>query len=443
MRSVSFEEALEQVGYGRFQRRLLVICGLGWAADAMEVLLVSFALPAMSAEWSLTAAQKGLLATSIFIGMLVGAVFWGRLADRIGRRAGFVLTIAIDSAFGLASAFAPSFGWFLALRALTGFGVGGTLPVDYGMFSEYLPAENRGRRLVLLEAFWAVGTLLAAGLAWLVVPRLGWRWLFAFSALPGLVLFLVRKGVPESPRFLFARGRRAEARAVLERVAAVNGTSLPDGELADPPAAKPGRTADLFAPRYRKTTTLLWLVWFMISIGYYGAFTWLPSWFRSKGFSLPSVYPNTFIMALAQLPGYFSAAWLVERWGRTRTLGAYLLASGAFAWLFALASTPAAVMATAVLLSFFALGAWGALYAYTPEAYPTTIRTTGIGAASGMTRIAGAIAPSVGALVAGSSLALPLAVFAVAYAVAGVAAWLLPRETKGAGLDDQAGNPAR
>jgi len=321
---------------------------------------------------------------------------------------------------------------------MTGFGVGGTLPVDYGMFSEYLPTANRGRRLVLLEAFWALGTVVAAGLAWIVVPRLGWRWLFAFSALPGLVLFAVRKGVPESPRFLFSSGRPAEARAVLERVAAANGTTLPEGDLSAPAAAKPGRAADLFAPRVRRTTMLLWLVWFMISIGYYGAFTWLPSWFCSKGFSLPAVYPNAFIMALAQLPGYFSAAWLVERWGRTRTLGTYLLASGASAWLFALASTPAAVLATAILLSFFALGAWGALYAYTPEAYPTSIRTTGIGAASGMTRIAGAVAPSIGALVAGTSLALPLAIFAAAYAIAGLAAFALPVETRSKALTDGA-----
>ncbi len=438
MRSFSFDEALEKIGYGRFQRRLLVICGLGWAADAMEVLLVSFALPAMSAEWSLSAAQKGLLATAMFVGMLVGAVFWGRLSDRIGRRAGFILTIAVDSVFGLASAFAPGFASFVVLRVITGFGVGGTLPVDYGMFSEYLPVKNRGKRLVLLESFWALGTLAAAALAWLVVPRLGWRWLFGFSALPGLILFAVRNGVPESPRFLFSRGRTVEARAVLERVAAVNGSALPEGELAAPVARNESRMADLFAPRVRRTTLLLWLVWFMISIGYYGAFTWLPSWFRSKGFSLPSVYPNTFIMALAQLPGYFSAAWLVERWGRTRTLGAYLLASGACAWLFALASTPAAVLTTAILLSFFALGAWGALYAYTPEAYPTAIRTTGIGAASGMTRIAGAIAPSIGAMLAGSSLSLPLAVFALAYVLAGFGALALPMETRGESLADRA-----
>ena len=223
---------------------------------------------------------------------------------------------------------------------------------------------------------------------------------------------------------------------MLLRVAAANGTAMPEGELVPPAAGRKSRFTDLLAPKLRRTTLLLWLVWFMISIGYYGAFTWLPSWFRSKGFALPSVYLNSFIMALAQVPGYFSAAWLIERWGRRWTLGAYLLLSGVFAWLFALAATPASVVGAAIFLSFFALGAWGALYAYTPEAYPTSIRTTGIGTASAMTRIAGAIAPSIGAMVVGASLALPLAVFAIAYAVAAVAALLLPSESRNALLED-------
>jgi MFS transporter, putative metabolite:H+ symporter len=444
MRTLAYDEALEKVGYGRFQRKLLVICGLGWAADAMEVLLVSFAMPSMAAEWSLSKGQTALLQTAIFIGMILGALVWGRLADRIGRKIGFMLTIAVYSLFGALSALSPSFQWFLGLRLLTGFGVGGALPVDYGMFSEYLPTENRGKRLVYLEAFWALGTLLAAGLAWLIVPRFGWRALFACSALPGFILFWARKGVPESPRFLFVQGRGPEARAVLERVAAANGTFLPEGELAlnseggsTPATAPRSRARDLLAPSLRRTTLLLWLVWFLISIGYYGTFTWLPSWFRAKGFALPAVYPNAFIMALAQIPGYFSAAWLVERWGRRRTLGVYLVASGVFAWLFALAATPTEVMGAAVLLSFFALGAWGALYAYTPEAYPTSIRTTGIGTASAMTRVAGAIAPSIGAMVAvGGSLALPLGVFAIAYVVSGVGAFCLPKEPRSAALAD-------
>ena len=429
--SMTFEEAIEHVGYGRFQNRLMILCGLGWAADAMEVLLISFALPAIGKEWGLTTAQMGLLGTAIFLGMLVGAWVWGRLSDLVGRKIGFISTVAIDSVFGLLSAFAPTFGWLVAARAMTGFGVGGTLPVDYSIFAEYLPAKKRGRYLVLLESFWALGTVAAAGLAWLIVPTLGWRWLLGISALPGLIIFFIRRDIPESPRYLMIKGQPEKAREVLARVAKENGTSMPDIPIRPLGKTAPSKISDLWKPELRRTTLLLWLMWFGISLGYYGVFTWLPNFFRSTGMELVPVYQNTFILALAQLPGYFSAAYLVEKWGRRRTLAVYLVSSGLFTYLFAVTTNINGMIAMGIWMSFFTLGAWGALYAYTPEAYPTNLRGTGMGAASGMTRIAGALAPSLGAALMGGSLALvlPLSLFALAFVVSGAAALALPVET--------------
>jgi len=437
LKTLTLDQAVEQAGMGRFQRRLMVICGLGWAADAMEVLLIAFVLPAVGEEWGLSNAQKGLLGTAIFLGMLAGAWFWGRLSDLKGRKIGFVGTVAVDSVFGLLSALSPSFPFLLGLRALTGFGVGGTLPVDYSIFAEYLPTRNRGRYLVLLEAFWALGSLAAAGLAWLVVPNLGWRWLLAISAVPGLIIFWIRRHVPESPRYLLVNGQAEEAKAVLRHVAQVNGSSLPDDfDLVPVERAGKAPVSELWKPGARRTTLLLWAVWFFISLGYYGVFTWLPNFFKSSGMALLPVYQNTFILALAQIPGYLSAAFLVERWGRRTTLSIYLLASGVFTFLFTAANSLSWLVGMGIWMSFFALGAWGALYAYTPEAYPTRLRSTGMGAASGMTRIAGAIAPSLGAALMGSSLLGSLTVFAVAYALAGLAAFFLP-ETRDRPLEDE------
>jgi MFS transporter, putative metabolite:H+ symporter len=429
MAALTYDRAIETVGFGRFQIKLMIICGLGWAADAMEILLIAFALPAIAAEWLLSDAQRGLLGTSIFLGMLVGAWTWGWISDKVGRKFGFVSTVAIDSVFGFLSAFSPSYIWLLVLRTLTGFGVGGTLPVDYAIFAEYLPARKRGRYLVLLESFWALGTIAVAGLAWLIVPTLGWRPLLAVSAVPGLLIIFIRRSIPESPRFLLVNGRAEEARQVLERVARENGTTLPPGELVPPPKAAPARVRDLWQPRLRRTTLLLWLIWFAISLGYYGIFTWLPTYFRSSGMEMLPVYQNTFLLALAQLPGYFSAAYLVEKVGRRKTLAFYMVASGLFTYLFAVATSLPMIVAMAVWMSFFTLGAWGALYAYTPEIYPTTVRATGMGAASGMSRIAGAIGPTLGALLIGASLAAPLSVFAVSFVIGGIAALLLPWET--------------
>jgi putative MFS transporter len=437
MRTISIDAAVDEIGMGRFQRKLLLLCGMGWAADAMEVLLIAFALPAIAEEWGLSAAQKGLLGTAIFVGMLAGAWLWGRLSDLVGRKIGFISTVAVDSVFGLLSAFSPNFIVLLILRALTGFGVGGTLPVDYSIFAEYMPAKKRGQYLVLLEAFWAVGTILAAGLAWLIVPRFGWRALLAVSALPGVIIYFFRRHVPESPRYLMVKGRTAEAKAVLLQVAAENQITLPEFELLPLKTESSNKISQLWHPQLRRTTFLLWLIWFCISLGYYGVFTWLPSYFRAAGMTMLPVYQNTFILALAQLPGYFSAAYLVEKWGRKLTLAFYLGASGVFTFLFAAATSINVLVAMGIWMSFFTLGAWGALYAYTPEAYPTNIRGTGMGAASGMTRIAGAIAPTLGALLlGGGSIVLPLSVFAGAYVVAGAGALFLNRETRQIPLAD-------
>jgi putative MFS transporter len=207
-------------------------------------------------------------------------------------------------------------------------------------------------------------------------------------------------------------------------------------DLAPLPATPPARAADLLKPALRRTSLLLWVIWFTISLGYYGVFTWLPNYFRTGGMDMLPVYQNAFILALAQIPGYFSAAWLVEKWGRRRTLAVYLFASALFTYLFAAATGLNWVVAMGVWMSFFTLGAWGVIYAYTPEAYPTSLRGTGMGTASGFTRIAGALAPSIGALLIGGSLALPLTIFAVSYAVAGLAALFLPRETTQKPLQD-------
>ena len=166
MRPVTVDEALETIGTGPFQYRLLGIFGLVWAADAMQVLAIGFAAPSLAASFGLTIPQAIQAGTAFFLGMLVGAWGFGRLADRIGRRKVLIVTVLIDAVFGLASVFAHDFTLLLALRLLTGIGVGGTLPVDYAMMAEFLPPKRRGRWLVALEGFWAVGTVAVALAAW-------------------------------------------------------------------------------------------------------------------------------------------------------------------------------------------------------------------------------------------------------------------------------------
>lgn len=450
---LTLDQAVDQIGLGRFQRKLIVVAGASWAADAMEVLLVGFAILSLTrpgpAGFGLSREQALYLSTALFVGMMIGAWGWGSISDRIGRKLGFVATILIDSVFGFLSAFAPNYLILLVLRGLTGFGVGGTLPVDYAITAEFLPTKQRGRWLVFLESFWALGTIVAAGLALLIIPNypdIGWRILFAASAVPGIVVVWVRRSIPESPRYLLTQGREEEARAVLLKVAAENGTTLPDGfrlkidsataQAAHRQTRRP--LAQIFQPSLIRSTLMLSAVWFFLSLAYYGIFTWLPGIFLARGADLRGSGANSFLLALAQIPGYFSAAWLIERWGRRKTLAAYLAASAVFTYIFAVVPDPTTALWGAILMSFFALGAWGCLYAYTPELYPTTVRVSGMGFASAMARVAGIIAPIMSAQLATLSLPLALTIYAAAFGLAGLAS-LTGRETMGATLEDTVG----
>jgi MFS transporter, putative metabolite:H+ symporter len=191
----------------------------------------------------------------------------------------------------------------------------------------------------------------------------------------------------------------------------------------------------VWAPALRGRTAALWAVWFGINFAYYGAFIWLPTLLVASGFSLVRSFGYTLLITLAQLPGYAAAAFLIERWGRRPTLVAFLLGSALGAGLFAMAAGDTAVLLTGMVLSFFNLGAWGAVYAVTPEVYPTALRATGAGAAAGFGRIASIVAPlCVPPLLAAGGSGLVFGTFAAFFLLAALAGWALP-ERRGEPLE--------
>ena len=435
------DDAIERIGLGPFQWRLLGINGLVWAADAMEVLIIGFAIPSLMLTFDLTRPQAGWVGSIFFAGMFVGAWGFGALADRWGRRRVFLVTVLLDAVFGLLSALSPNFAVLLVFRFFTGMAVGGTLPVDYAMMAEWLPKGVRGRFLVYLESFWALGTILIALLAWLVVPSLpdtGWRWLFAISALPGLLGFVLRLWVPESPRYSLLYGRTEEAAEALRRAARINGKEkeVEIGRLEPIERSATPATAALFSPKLARRTLLLSVVWFFLSLGYYGVFVWLPGIFVTQGFGFVRGYDYLVLLALAQVPGYMLAAYLLERIGRRATLALFLFSSALACMVFALATTPTLITVGSMLLSFSLLGAWGALYAYTPEVYPTEVRATGMGWAGAMARAAGILAPTLGGYLLGISLPLALLIYAASLLIAGAASLLMREDPKGRALSD-------
>ncbi len=384
---------LDRLPFTREHGRLVAGSGVGWALDAMDVGLISFVMAALAVQWQLSPTQLSWIGSIGFVGMALGATLGGLLADRYGRRQVFALTLLVFGIATGAAALSWSVGALLVFRFLIGLGLGAELPVASTLVSEFAPARLRGRVVVALEAFWAVGWTLAALIGYLVVPRSddGWRWALALGAAPALYAVVVRRGLPESVRFLELRGRTDEAEAAVRRFESAAGV---DPVPSPPPVAAPSsRPRGLWAPGTRGRTASLWAAWFCINFSYYGAFIWLPTLLLAEGFSLVRSFEFTLYITLAQLPGYAAAAWLIEKWGRRPTLATFLVGSAVGAALFATAGSETAVLLTGMLLSFFNLGAWGALYAVTPEVYPTALRATGAGAAAGFGRIASILAP--------------------------------------------------
>ena len=435
MSNVSMDEALDRAGTGPFQWRLIGIFGLVWTADAMQVLAVGFTAASIAATFGLTVPQALQTGTLFFLGMLIGAVAFGRLADKVGRRRVLITTVACDALFGTLSIFAPSFASLLVLRFLTGVAVGGTLPVDYAMMAEFLPAKSRGRWLVALEGFWAVGTLIVALAAWAAsVAGVAdtWRYIFAVTAVPALLGLTLRFFVPESPLYLLRTGRAGEAKVIVNRMLALHGKAplLPEDQIVASSQVAEG----IFSDELRRRSVLILTIWFLVSVSYYGVFTWMPAKLASDGFGFVRGYGFLVFVALAQIPGYVLAAYGVEAWGRRPTLIGFCLLSALGCLLFVVSPDDMLIGASLLVMSFALLGTWGALYAYTPELYPTASRATGMGTAGAMARLGGLLAPSLMAFIVTGGFGLAIGLFAGLLVVAAFAATAIDIETRQAAL---------
>ncbi|MBM7609598.1 putative MFS transporter [Lysinibacillus composti] len=393
------------------RNKLLRVAGIGWLFDAMDVGILSFVIAALAVDWGLSSSQMGWIGSINSIGMAVGALIFGVFADKVGRKTIFICTLVIFSVASGLSAFTTTLGLFLILRFFVGMGLGGELPVASTLVSESVEAKERGRVVVLLESFWAAGWLLAAIISYFVIPAdfwpiEGWRVALILTAIPAFYAVYIRLHLPDSPQF--TAKEETKRRSIMKNI------------------------VDVWSKKYSRPTLMLWILWFTVVFSYYGMFLWLPSVMVGKGFDLITSFKYVLIMTLAQLPGYFTAAWFIERLGRKFVLVTYLLGTAVSAFIFGNAETISILLISGILLSFFNLGAWGALYAYTPEQYPTVIRGTGTGMAAAVGRIGGIFGPLlVGWLLAvGYEIGSIFAIFCGAIIIGAAAVLFLGKETK-------------
>nr|KAG5696862.1 hypothetical protein BaRGS_035272 [Batillaria attramentaria] len=446
------EQAIDQIGFGKFQIKLSILTGFAWMADAMEMMILAILSPALHCDWQLTGFQEAAITTVVFAGMMSSSGIWGSICDKYGRKTELILCSLVTFYFGILSAFAPSYLWLLILRGLVGFGIGGA-PQAVTLYAEFLPSKTRATCVTLVEVFWAIGACFEVLLALIVMPSMGWQWLLGFSALPLLIFAACCVWLPESARYDLTRGHYDSAVKTLERIAKENGKPMPLGKLVEPTIehVKRGRIKDLLTPEMRKTTVLLWIIWLVCAFSYYGIVLLTTALFENPDgchgtdvkFSGDQAcflecktltkddYKDLTWTTFAEFPGLFLTAFLLEKIGRKFTMAIEFGIFSIFVFFVNICTTRALLTVFLFVARAFISGAFQGAYIYTPEFYPTSMRAMGLGACSGMARVGAILTPFVAQVLLKKSAYLAISVYGVMCLIATVASLLLPYETKG------------
>jgi MFS family permease len=469
------------MGMGRYQWELFFLCGGGWMADNVWLQGVALTLPQLSAEFGVSETEVRYTTLALFLGLCIGASFWGTASDIVGRRLAFNFTLFLAGVFGLASGGGPNWIGTCALYACIGLGVGGNLPVDGALFLEFIP-QTSGNLLTLLSVFWPVGNLLASLLAWAYIPNfscaadvpagecrmednMGWRYLILTLGAITAAMFICRFflfHLYESPKFLLSRGRQAEAVATVYGIAHYNKThtwltedilnqiggdaevTLEDTKMSSLEIVKKSlgrfsmkRFNALFQDKtIALSTGLLWFQWTTIGMAYPLFNAFLPQYLANSGGDVvndtSTVYRNYAITAIVGVPGSLIACYTVDLKyvGRKGTMAIATVITGIFVFCFTISSDSDFQLAFTCLEAFFQNVMYGVLYAYTPEVFPAPIRGTGTGMSSFLNRLAGLCAPIVAIQAGGSNPKAPIYASGGLFIAAFFSMLALPIETR-------------
>lgn len=384
------EDAIEEVGVGRTQWMLLFICGLTFCSDAAEITFLSYVLVVLKCEWNLTSQQESNVASAVFIGMIIGSPLWGRISDKTGRRIAFLLSSAVITFFGFATALSWNYYSLVCIRAIVGVGIAG-LPIGFDILAEALPKANRGSFLLYIEYFWTLGSIYVNMCAWLTLgPHGHWQLFTILAAIPTLISFIAGYiWLPESPRWLADESRPAEALSILNTWAARNGCTTRFESIEPPAKAAEVNIIDLCKNRkYLGRAVLMSIVWMAFGVAYYGIVMLLPRLLQeqsddtgddaSSSCLIKFDFHDLVIVSLSEILGVIGALLLIDRAGRTWTQGlsyalgavaALLLGNNEFFSLQVL-------MIVASVGRMAQMSASCATWVHTPELFPTSVRGT-------------------------------------------------------------------
>ncbi|CAM9241400.1 unnamed protein product [Bubo scandiacus] len=404
-------------------------CSNGWVYPSAQP-------PSLLTEFDLVCDRKDLndISQSIYmVGLLLGAMIFGPLSDRVGRQPIFLISILLQGLFGVGVAFVPHFYVYMAFRCVVGASVSGILITALALATEWVGVSSRPKAVLISHCFFAIGQMILAGLSYGIR---NWRLLEIAGSAPVFALFFYIWVLPESARWLVTKGRIEEAKKVLQKAASINKRTIPPGlleQLKPETQTKSGSALDLFRKKHlRKVTLIMLCTWFAGSLVYYGLSLNVTS------FGL-DIYLTQLAFGVVELAARYSCIFLLQWFGRKKTQAVVLLLSGLMCLIIICIpeDQPVATTVLAIIGKFTATASFSTSYVYTAELFPTVIRQTGVGLCSMSARVAGIMAPLI-RLLGQYHRAIPMAIFGSAPVVGGLICFLLP-ETRGTDLVDDIG----
>ncbi|GAB7547901.1 MFS transporter [Cupriavidus sp. 8B] len=402
-------DRLERLPVCGYHRSLFAIIALAFFFDNLDLAMMTYLLGSIRTEFGLTSAQAGMLGSASFVGMGIGALSSGVLADRFGRKPVFQVSMIIWGVGSYLCSTADSPQVLAAYRLLLGLGMGMELPLAQTLMSEFIPARQRGKYLALMDGNWPIAFICAGLMSYYVLSAYTWRTMFLLGATPALFLFVVRRYVPESPRWLESKGRHEEAAGIVDRIEKAVMRKL---KLSSLPEIMPALSAAepetsglrvLWSREYRSRTLTVWGLWFFALLGFYGLNTWIGALLQQSGLGVSQSVLYTVYISIGGIPGFLWAAFAVERWGRKPACVTTLVGGACMVFLYGkvAGSNPDAMtlLISGGMMQFFMFGMWAVLYTYTPELYPTRARASGCGMASTVGRIGSLLGPTLVGLV--------------------------------------------
>lgn len=422
MKTLDVNEVIDGARFTRFHWMVMCLCALLLIFDGYDLFIYGVVLPVLMQQWQLTPVQAGALGSYALFGMMFGAFVFGPLADRIGRKKGIACSFVLFSAATVLSGFATTPTEFGIYRFVAGLGCGGLMPNAVALMNEYAPRRARSTLVAIMFSGYSLGGVLCAGLGIYMLPRFGWQSMFFVAALPLLLLPVILWKLPESVGFLLRQGRHGQARAMLGHVAP--GLRLgADTELVQSGAKAAGvPMLDLFKQGRTLGTLMIWLSFFCCLLMVYALGSWLPKLMANAGYSLGSSLSFLLVLNFGGVVGAIAGGWLGDRFSLPKVVVAYFALGTASIALLGFNSPMPVLYLLIAVAGATTIGTQILLYANTAQFYPLSIRSTGLGWASGVGRLGAIVGPLLGGSLVAA--ALPLKMNFLAFAVPGLVAAL-------------------